>query len=154
MSTETTSTDATISRRSVLVLAGTTGLLAACGGGSDDSSTDQGGGDSGGTDSGGTDSGTSGEVLAAVADVPVGGGSINTDLHVVVTQPEAGTYKAFTSICTHMGCDVSSVSNNVILCICHQSKFSAETGDVQDGPAPRALSSVAVMVEGDNVVRA
>ena len=31
------------------------------------------------------------------------------DVAVVVTQPEAGTYKAFSAICTHQGCLVGSV---------------------------------------------
>ena len=142
-------TDTTVSRRTVLVVAGATGLLAACGSGG---SADQGDGTPDGQAS--SDSSSTGEVLAAVGDVPVGGGAVNTDAHVVVTQPAAGQYLAFSSICTHQGCDVSAVANNVITCGCHGSKFSAESGDVEHGPATGALSAVAVTVQGDNVVRA
>jgi hypothetical protein len=39
--------------------------------------------------------------LATTADVPVGGGKIINGLNVVLTQPEAGTFKGFSAVCTH-----------------------------------------------------
>ena len=45
----------------------------------------------------------------AKADIPVGGGKVFDALKVVVTQPTAGDYKAFSAICTHQGCTVSGV---------------------------------------------
>jgi len=39
----------------------------------------------------------------------VGGGIILPDEQVVVTQPSAGEFKAFTAVCTHAQCVVSSV---------------------------------------------
>ena len=134
-----------VARRTVLAAAAASGVLVACGSGD---STD---GGTAPTDSAG---GASGEVLANVADVPVEGGTVNRDAHVVVTQPADGEFRAFSSICTHQGCDVSRVDNNVITCGCHNSKFSAETGDVEGGPAPRGLASIEVAVEGDTIVRA
>ena len=59
-------------------------------------------------------------VLAAVADVPVGGGVILTDRDVVVTQPVPGTFKAFSATCTHQGCAVNEVANGTINCPCHE----------------------------------
>ncbi len=50
-----------------------------------------------------------GAALGATADIPVGGGKIFNDQKVVVTQPEAGQFKAFSAVCTHQGCIVSSV---------------------------------------------
>src|SRR4051794_14697051 len=48
------------------------------------------------------------------ADIPVGGGKVFDRLKVVVTQPTAGDFKAFTAICTHQGCTVQDVANGVI----------------------------------------
>jgi Rieske Fe-S protein len=50
-----------------------------------------------------------GKDLAAKADIPVGGGTVFKDEKVVVTQPEAGTFEAFTAVCTHQGCIVKEV---------------------------------------------
>jgi Rieske Fe-S protein len=134
-----------VARRTVLVAAGASGLLVACGGSSDSSGT-------GGTGNEPSPA-ASGQVLATAADVPVGGGVVNKDLHVVVTQPTAGNYRAFTSICTHAGCDVGSISDNVITCPCHGSQFSAENGDVSRGPANAPLAAIAVAVQGGAIVR-
>lgn len=99
--------------------------------------------------------GPAGEALVGVADVPVGGGTILSEQQIVVTQPTAGEFKAFSSICTHERCPVSAVSaDKGIECTCHFSYFSAEDGSVLEGPAPSPLPAVAVTVEGDQVVRA
>ena len=140
--------DAAVPRRTLLVVAGASGLLVACGSGSDTSSPADASGSADSSPS------TSGEVLAVAADVPVGGGTVNKDVHVVVTQPTAGDYRAFTSICTHQGCDVSTVADNVITCGCHGSQYSAETGDVERGPAPSPLAEITVVVDGESIVRA
>jgi Rieske Fe-S protein len=91
-------------------------------------------------------------VLTPTADVPLKGGVILPDMAVVVTQPSAGTYKAFSAICTHQGCLVGSVDNNEIICPCHGARYSAEDGSVLQGPAQEALAQGPVAVEGGNVV--
>ncbi len=83
------------------------------------------------------------------ADVPVGGGFIMTDGKFVVTQPAAGTYKAFDKICTHQGCPVSQVSGGTINCTCHGSKFSITDGSVTQGPARQPLKAATVTDSGD-----
>jgi Rieske Fe-S protein len=93
-----------------------------------------------------------GKTLAAVADVPEGGGLIKGDF--VITQPSQGTFKAFSKVCTHQGCDVNKVDGGVISCPCHGSTFSIEDGTPQGGPAVKALPEVKVKVAGDNVVTA
>jgi Rieske Fe-S protein len=103
----------------------------------------------GGSTSGG---GKGGKVLAAKADVPEGGGIIKGDY--VITQPEGGTFKAFSKVCTHQGCDVSKVDGGVIICPCHGSQFSIQNGSPQAGPANRALPEQAVKVNGDDIVTA
>ena len=126
--------------------------LAACG--SDEpAATDPTASTSPPSDAGGTGGGDP-EVLVATADVPEGGGVILDDPEVVVTQPTAGEFVAFSSICTHEGCPVSDVANGTINCACHGSQFSVEDGSVVAGPAPAPLPPVEVTVDGSTVVRA
>jgi Rieske Fe-S protein len=88
----------------------------------------------------------------AAADVPLQGGVILNNKLVVVTQPEAGTYKAFSATCTHMGCTVAMVRDNVIVCPCHGSEFSADDGSVLRPPAQKPLPPVAIQVTNGEVV--
>ena len=157
----------TSTRRVVLLGAGALGataVLAACGTSTTSSNTNgsdftdnpapagsAAAGDSGGNDSGGDGTG-GGTVLAAVADVPEGGGIIKGDY--VITQPAAGTFKAFSKVCTHAGCDVNKVDGGQIACPCHNSKFSIETGEATSGPATKALPETKIKVDGDNIVAA
>ena len=83
-----------------------------------------------------------------------GGGKIFKDEEVVVTQPAEGEFKAFTSVCTHQGCQVGKVENNEILCPCHGSAFSADDGSVVTGPATAPLEEVRISVEGDQITLA
>ena len=80
-----------------------------------------------------------GGVLGPAADIPVGGGTIFDAEKVVVTQPNAGTFKAFSAVCTHLGCLVSKVVDGSIYCPCHGSKFNINDGSVTVGPATRPL---------------
>ncbi|KMS83864.1 MULTISPECIES: Rieske (2Fe-2S) protein [Streptomyces] len=133
-------------RRTVMAAAGAAGLaaaLTACGSGDDSSGTVDTGSKSGGT--------TGGTALAKTADIPEGGGKIFKDQGVVVTQPSAGTYKAFSSKCTHQGCAVGSVANGVIVCPCHNSEFSVTDGSVKKGPATRPLPAAEITVSGDEI---
>ena len=92
--------------------------------------------------------------LAAVADVPVGGGVVVAAQGLVVTQPEAGTFKAFSAVCTHQGCTVSEVAGGTINCPCHGSKFAVADGSPTAGPATKPLAEKAVAVQGNAVVLA
>jgi Rieske Fe-S protein len=92
--------------------------------------------------------------LARASDVPVGGGTILTDKKIVITQPRAGSFKAFTAVCTHQGCTVSSVSGGTINCPCHGSRFSLTNGSVVQGPAPSPLAPVSIKVHGTAIVQA
>jgi Rieske Fe-S protein len=95
--------------------------------------------------------GPAGESLASTADIPVGGGEVFADQNVVVTQPEAGTFKAFSAVCTHQGCTVSKVAAGTIDCACHGSKFAIADGSVVDGPASSPLEERQVTVSGDKI---
>lgn len=152
MTTHPTSTTDGFSRRHALAGAATVGfgvpLLAACGG--DDTATDPSGTDSS-TPGGAESTPAAGGALAATSDIEVGGGSIFADEKVVVTQPTEGDFKAFSSTCTHQGCQVASVSDGEIHCPCHGSAFSIEDGSVVGGPAPAPLPAVEISVKGDEI---
>jgi Rieske Fe-S protein len=92
--------------------------------------------------------------LALTSDVPLGGGKILADKKIVITQPRAGSFEAFTAVCTHQGCTVSSVSGGTVNCPCHGSKFSIANGSVVTGPAPSALAPVSIKVQGTSIVQA
>ncbi|NJP33655.1 Rieske (2Fe-2S) protein [Micromonospora thermarum] len=89
--------------------------------------------------------------LARLADIPVGGGRIFAEQGVVLTQPTAGTVKAFSAKCTHAGCTVTSVADGTIVCACHNSRFDITDGSVRGGPAGSPLPAAAVTVDGDAV---
>ena len=93
-------------------------------------------------------------VLAKTTDIPVGGGKILTDKKIVITEPQSGTFKAFTAVCTHQGCIVDTVSGGTINCPCHGSKFSIANGSVVNGPAPSPLAPVSIEVQGTSIVQA
>ncbi len=95
-----------------------------------------------------------GDVLTASADVPEGGGLILDDDGIVITQPEAGTFKGFSNICTHQGCPVDNVTDGTINCTCHGSRYSIEDGSVVGGPAPKPLPPKNVTVKGKNIALA
>ncbi|MFG3438553.1 Rieske (2Fe-2S) protein [Nonomuraea sp. NPDC047897] len=151
------------SRRAVIASAGAGGLtlaLAACGGGDT--------GDTGttaaqqstqptassGAPSAAESSAPAGGALARTADIPVGGGAVFKEQKVVVTQPTAGEFKAFSAVCTHKGCAVAGVEGGLIDCPCHGSKFKIEDGSVTAGPADKPLPEVRISVEGDQITLA
>lgn len=148
-----TMTTSDLTRRSVVQGAAAVGLgavavgtLAACG-----SSTPAPGAVSPSSSAGSTTSGSAASgTTVAKADVPVGGGKVVDQ--VVVTQPTAGDFKAFTAVCTHNQCLVSKIEGGNIVCTCHGSTFDAATGAVKGGLATAPLAAKTVTVSGDNLV--
>ncbi|MEW1953688.1 Rieske (2Fe-2S) protein [Terrabacter sp. NPDC080008] len=134
-------------RRSLLKIAGVTGLvvgagtLAACSSPPVPSGTTGGGSGASGGGQGGI----------PTSEIPVGGGKVFADSQTVVTQPKAGTFKAFDAICPHQGCTVGSVEGGQIICPCHQSHFDDSTGQVVSGPAPTGLTPKTVTVSGSTL---
>jgi Rieske Fe-S protein len=95
--------------------------------------------------------GGSGTALGASSQIPVGSGMIFSAQKVVVTQPTAGTFKGFSSTCTHMGCQVSQISGGLIHCPCHGSEYSIVDGSVKGGPAPMPLPAENITVQGGQI---
>ncbi|MEV6734740.1 MULTISPECIES: Rieske (2Fe-2S) protein [unclassified Streptomyces] len=150
----------TTRRRTVLAagaatLAGT--VLSGCGsdGGSDAAADNAPAAPSAGGGSGGSGGGAGGgQALAQTSEIPVGGGKVFKDQKVVVTQPMAGQFKAFSATCTHQGCSVATVKDGNIVCPCHQSLFKIADGTVAGGPATRPLAAAKISVEGDKITLA
>lgn len=92
-----------------------------------------------------------GQSLGTTSEIPAGGGKIFTDAKVVVTQPEEGTFKGFSAVCTHRGCTVREVVDGSMNCLCHGSKFAIADGSVVNGPATEPLPEMQVTVEGDTI---
>ena len=102
------------------------------------------------TSAGGGAGGQATGLTAKAADIPVGSGTIFPEAQAVITQPQAGEFKAFTSICTHQQCPVADVTDT-INCKCHGSKFDITDGSVANGPAEKPLEAKTVTVEGDSL---
>ncbi|MGQ0625746.1 MAG: Rieske (2Fe-2S) protein [Sporichthyaceae bacterium] len=139
MSIEHVQTEPCVHRRTLLtglLAAGVAGGLAACGGGDD-------GGSAPAALPPDAPSGT----LASTADIEVGGGRIIKGANLVITQPTAGEFKAFTATCTHESTDLNKVSDGLITCPRHGSAFSVTDGSVVRSPAPSPLTAVAITVK-------
>ncbi len=92
--------------------------------------------------------------LGPASRVPVGGaGSFNdpaTGDPSLVLQPTSGTFVAFDVVCPHAGCIVQyDPGNKVLVCPCHGSRFNAETGAVEQGPAPTGLHRISIAEGSD-----
>jgi Rieske Fe-S protein len=96
--------------------------------------------------------GSGGTVLGRTAEIPLGGGMVFTDAKVVVTQPAKGVFKAFSAICTHVGCLCNQVADGTIDCPCHGSKFKITDGAVVAGPAPTALPAAPITVADGKIM--
>ncbi|MFT3780527.1 MAG: Rieske (2Fe-2S) protein [Nibricoccus sp.] len=89
-------------------------------------------------------------------DVPLGGtrpfvlpGSATP---YILIRLENDEWRAFEQKCTHLSCAVFYRPNSgKIECPCHNGWFDARTGDVLQGPPPRPLPQLAVVVKGDDV---
>ncbi|KUL22779.1 Rieske (2Fe-2S) protein [Streptomyces regalis] len=150
------------SRRTVVAAVGAAGFaaaLTACGSddGTSGSSTQQGAAGGGAsTEAGGSSSeaGAGGAALAKTSDIPQGSGKVFSDEKVVVSQPTAGDYKAFSTICTHQKCPMTDLQGDTITCACHKSQFSVLDGSVKKGPATQPLEAKEISVAGDSITLA
>ena len=129
-------------------------LAAAC---SDSGSNDTGGGAPGGSGSTGTGGGGAGTKLAALSDVPEGGGAVVNKPgggKILLVRTSGDEVKAFNAACKHKGTIVDQPKNGTITCSAHGSQYDAATGSLKKGPATAGLDTVSVKVEGTDVVMA
>ena len=69
-------------------------------------------------------------------------------------QPKAGTFLAYSGVCTHQGCTVGfDQASNQFACPCHGARFDGSTGGVVRGPARKPLAKINV-VEANGVIYA
>lgn len=90
-------------------------------------------------------------VLASTTDVPVGSAKIFAAHKLVVTQPAAGTFKAYSTVCTHAGCLLDKVKADKIYCPCHPGVFNLD-GTVSSGPPPSSLAEKQITVSGNQIL--
>jgi cytochrome b6-f complex iron-sulfur subunit len=63
-----------------------------------------------------------------------------------------GSFRAFSLVCTHMGCEVAwQPADKTFLCPCHGGKFNAQ-GQVLEGPPPSPLATYPVTVTPDGSI--
>jgi len=70
---------------------------------------------------------------------------------LVAVARSGGAVFAFSDICTHRQCNLSSggeIDGNVIECECHGSQFNMGTGEVVNGPATEPIATFDVRDEG------
>ncbi|MGQ7296051.1 Rieske (2Fe-2S) protein [Quadrisphaera sp. KR29] len=151
------------SRRALLARAGAggavlgaAGLLAACGGTGEPAASSAGGdGSASGSDSSSAAGGSGSGAGVPASDVPEGtavvvevGGE-----EVVLAQPTAGQYVAYSAVCTHAGGIVQADQGLEVRCPLHGSVFDAgDGGAVLQGPATSPLPSKTVTQEGDQLL--
>ncbi len=84
------------------------------------------------------------------SEVPVGGGVLIG--WYVLTQPTAGTLKAFYAACPHAGLKVTGVDGDRIVCDRHHSEFAISDGSHLEGPAPSGLTPAPFTEDGDVLI--
>ena len=63
-----------------------------------------------------------------------------------------GNYRAFTAVCTHLGCTVQYRADlREIWCPCHNGKYDLRGRNVS-GPPPRPLAQYQVHIQGEDIV--
>jgi cytochrome b6-f complex iron-sulfur subunit len=119
--------------------AGTAAALAACGQGGSEGVPE-----------------ATGEAVEAgtTADLPVGGRrsvALQGGKYLLY-RPDEATVLAYSSVCTHQGCEVGVGNSEVFQCPCHGSEFSNKDGQRVAGPAKDPLTRYAAEIDGDKII--
>jgi len=78
-----------------------------------------------------------------------------TTLSAETRERAADGVVAYTTICTHSGCDVAEwiADSQLLFCACHSSTFDPKDGArVTDGPAPRSLPALPLAISNGTLV--
>ena len=92
--------------------------------------------------------------VGAVNDFPPNRGSVVSvkNKPVIVVNGEQGGLRAFSAVCTHLGCIVYwHEGRQVIQCPCHDGRFNPVNGQVILGPPPSPLAQYHLRVEDGEV---
>ncbi len=92
--------------------------------------------------------------VGTLADFPLNSGKVVpvANKPVIVVNSEAGGLKAFSAVCTHLGCICYwHQERQVIQSPCHDGRFSPVNGQVLMGPPPRPIAEFRLEVEGVTV---
>lgn len=92
--------------------------------------------------------------VGALADFPLDSGKVVSVANkpVIVVNSTKGGLKAFSAVCTHLGCICYwHQERQVIQSPCHDGRFNPVNGNVIMGPPPRPLAEFKLQVEGDVV---
>lgn len=89
-------------------------------------------------------------------DIPVGGTKSfvlqNDTVPYILIHTEENEFYAYEQKCTHLSCAVYYKPGTLkIECPCHNGWFDVKTGAVLQGPPPRALKKLEVILEGDDI---
>ena len=93
--------------------------------------------------------------VGKVADFAPGSGTVVSvnDKPVIVINSKSGELKAFSAVCTHLGCVVGwDQHKGAIHCPCHEGIFNATNGSVVSGPPPRPLAAYELAVKDGKVL--
>lgn len=96
------------------------------------------------------------QMICTKSDIPVGGTKSfvleNSAIPYILIHTEEGEFYAYEQKCTHLACAVYYKPGTMkIECPCHNGWFDAKTGDVLQGPPPRALKKLEVILEGEEI---
>jgi Rieske Fe-S protein len=73
-------------------------------------------------------------------------------LPAILIRTTDGNYRAFTAVCTHLGCTVQYRADlHEIWCPCHNGMYDLHGRNVS-GPPPRPLTEYQVHIQGEDVV--
>lgn len=89
-------------------------------------------------------------------DIPVGGTKSfvleNDTIPYILIHTEDGEFYAYEQKCTHLSCAVYYKPGTLkIECPCHNGWFDVKTGEVLQGPPPRPLKKLDVILDGDEI---
>ncbi len=93
--------------------------------------------------------------LTDASAIPVNSGMLFEADDYIITQPTAGKYVGFSSLCTHEGCPVDVFDRpGIMACSCHSTDFKITDGSVISGPARKPMPMKPIVVEGGKIYKA
>ncbi|HUR03766.1 MAG TPA: Rieske (2Fe-2S) protein [Nonomuraea sp.] len=93
--------------------------------------------------------------MGSVDEIPVNSGMLFEADQYIVTQPKAGEFVGFDSLCTHEGCPVDVFDRpGIMACSCHSTDFKITNGAVIKGPAKKPMPQKPIVIENGKIYKA